>query len=125
VASELSKFLIEEIRRHDLSFRQVADKAGCSHTTIANIINDSVVPSVTVCQGLARAFEVPAERIYQMAGILPESGDMEPEIKDWNRRLTGLRADDRRRVIQAMDAVLFLAEELAEYNVRQPPEPDQ
>jgi len=108
--TELSTFVNEEVKRRGWSFRHLAKLAGVSHTTVVNIVSGSVEPTPVVCRGLAKAFDVPSERIYAMAGILPDYGEVPPEVMAWGARLNALSEYQRGLALDMIERVLRIVE---------------
>ena len=67
----MATWLNEEIKQRGWSLRETARRMEVSHTTVVNLANERVTPSVNLCTKLAAVFGVPRERVFKLAGILP------------------------------------------------------
>lgn len=50
---------------------ETARRAGVSASNISMTLSRTKFPGVEMCRGLARAFHIPPERVFRIAGILP------------------------------------------------------
>lgn len=68
--NKLATWLNQQSEDKRLSLREIANRAGVSHTTVIRIANDKLKtrPSADVCFGLARALGVPPQRVFREAG---------------------------------------------------------
>ena len=71
MSDTLALWLNQQTANHGWTLRQVARKAGVSHTTVIKIANNELNPKPVTCRGLAVAFGVDIEEVYRVAGILP------------------------------------------------------
>ena len=68
--NNLSSFLNEELRNRGWSQRELARRAGLSPTSISEVLSGKRGPGKRFCQAVAKALQVPPERIFQAAGII-------------------------------------------------------
>lgn len=109
--SELKRWLNEETRRRGWSLREVARRGGSvSPVAIINVANGTNRAGTKVCRAIARAFDMPEEKILEMAGVLAPHGEVLAEVRDWSERLRELDTDRRSQAIDVMDAVLRIVE---------------
>src|SRR5438477_2660380 len=66
----LSTFLNEELNKRGWSQRELARRADLSPTSISEVIAGKRGPGKRFCQAVAKALQVPPERIFQAAGII-------------------------------------------------------
>ena len=111
--------LTRELEERGWPQRELARRTKVSHTTIAKILNGERNPSVKLCQRMAEALGVPVDEIYQWTEIMPEKPEFPPQLDDWGRRLARLGDDQKAVALRAMEGVLRVAEDSAEYRVRQ------
>ncbi len=71
MSDSLATWLNAETVKRGWSLRQVAQKAGVSHTTIYKIANNERTPRAESCRALADVFGVSTEFILRLAGLLP------------------------------------------------------
>jgi len=66
----LSTFLNEELNKRGWSQRELARRAHLSPTSISEVMAGKRGPGKRFCQAVAKALQVPAEQIFQAAGII-------------------------------------------------------
>lgn len=111
-------WLNQQLDLRGWSRSEAARRGGVSPSAFDKVIGGFAKPGIRFCRGVARAFDVPLEEVQRLAGILPQSGELLPEVRGWNVRLESLSAEDRRRTIAMMEQVLRFAEERPEYRAR-------
>lgn len=66
----LSTFLNEALNKRGWSQRELARRAHLSPTSISEVMAGKRGPGKRFCQAVAKALQVPAEEIFQAAGII-------------------------------------------------------
>jgi transcriptional regulator with XRE-family HTH domain len=109
----LAEWLRVEAARRHWSMRYIALQSGFSNTTISGIANgDNTTPEV--CKALAKVFGVTEEEVLVRAGILPDRGDILPEVAEWSNWLRELTPERRSQVVAATNQVFALLRPLAQ-----------
>lgn len=111
-------WLNEEAKHRGWSLREVARRGKVSSTAIINVANDTDRAGPKVCAALALAFDVPEERIWVLAGLMPDYGEVPPEVMSWGARLRELPESDRQGAMDLMERVLRVMEGRAGYDVQ-------
>ena len=70
--SELGDFIRQQRERSAISMRKLAERAGISNPYLSQIERGLRNPSGEILKAIARALYVPAEALYQRAGLLEE-----------------------------------------------------
>ena len=70
MSDSLATWLNAQVKEKGWSLRETGRRAGVSHTTIVKIANGMIDPTIAQCRSLARAFGMPLEDIFQIAGVL-------------------------------------------------------
>lgn len=70
--SELGDFIKQQRERSAISVRKLAERAGISNPYLSQIERGLRNPSGEIMKAIARALYVPAEALYQRAGLLDE-----------------------------------------------------
>jgi len=100
---DLASWLDEELETRGWSIREMARRAGVSHTAIASALNRKGRPSADLCVAIADALGVPAVEVVQRAGILPPDP---PETAAWrrlNEMWTRLSDEDQKRILEIVE----------------------
>jgi transcriptional regulator with XRE-family HTH domain len=120
----LAEWVTRETEQRGWSLREVARRSitpkrphGYTVTTIAEIAKGTRTSiDYDVAFGLAQAFGVGRDEVLARAGILPDRGDVLPEVKDWSDALRRLSPDERPKVTEMIAGVLRLAGALPPQN---------
>ena len=96
----------ERKNRNNISLRELARQAGISHGVLAKMANAQGPFTRRVLNAIADALDVPREKVLQLAGEIPDRGEVIPEVREWSARLRTLPAADRQRAIDLMDLAL-------------------
>jgi transcriptional regulator with XRE-family HTH domain len=115
---EFVAWLVDEMDSRGWSQSETARRGKISSGMINMVVNRQSGVGVPFCRGIARAFGISVEEVMRRAGILPQSGELLPEVRDWNERLEYLTAEDRARAIGMMEQVLQFAEDRPQYRAR-------
>ncbi len=75
--TKLSDFINEELKQRGWSQRELARKAGVSHTSISEVIAGNRNPGWDFCAAIAAPLEKTPLEVFQLAGLLPSGGDIE------------------------------------------------
>ena len=101
--NDLASWLDNELEERGWSIREMARRAGVSHTAIASALNRKGRPSAELCVAIADVLGVSAIEVVQRAGILPPDP---PETTAW-RRLNAMWArlsdEDQERVLEIVE----------------------
>ena len=73
--NNLSIFLNEELNKRGWSQRELARRSGLSPTSISEVMAGKRGPGKKFCGAVAKALQVPPERILQEAGIIEPPPD--------------------------------------------------
>lgn len=99
-------WLNQQLDQRGWSRSEAARRGGISASSLDKVIGGFAKPGQRFCQGIARAFGMPVEEVMRLAGILPKSGELLPEVRNWNERLLAIPAERRQEAVDALDSVL-------------------
>ena len=99
--------------------REMARRAGVSHTAIINVVHGHTRPSAQFCLQLAEALQVPPEDVYRRAGLLPTAAPEGASLQEASYLFAQLSDSEQETVLTMMRA---LAEKRREANRRLEPE---
>ncbi len=71
-ASDLGEFIRQQRERSAISLRKLAEAAGISNPYLSQIERGLRRPSGEILKAIARALYLPAEALYERAGLLDE-----------------------------------------------------
>lgn len=66
-----SEWLQGEMTARDLSQSELARLAGVTRSAINGVVTGARGPGRDLCVGIARAFKIPPEEVFRIAGLLP------------------------------------------------------
>lgn len=69
--NEFSQWLVAQLEHRGWSRIDLSRQCGVSHVAITHVINGERNPGPDLCRAIARAFEMPEEEVFRLAGLLP------------------------------------------------------
>ena len=100
--SILSEWLTIEIEQRGWSIREVARRAGLSHTAINNVLTGEVQPTLDTYRGIGRAFDIPLESVLRRAGELPRIVPDDPGLETLYELYGDLSPPDKRTAVRVL-----------------------
>lgn len=80
VNQRLVDWMLEEIRERKLSHRELARRAGISHSAISNVLSGYREPTWDFLAAIAKPLGKEPIEVFRMAGLLPASGGKMNEL---------------------------------------------
>jgi len=74
--NELIKWLNEERKKQDLTYRAFAEEVGISHTLVTNVLQAKSPISVDFCLKIAEYFNEPPIKLIIMGNIVPHKQEL-------------------------------------------------
>ena len=68
---QFGQWLSQEIRNKGWTEAEFARQGGITAQAVNQAINQQTQPGLKLCQATARAFKMPLEEVYRLAGLLP------------------------------------------------------
>jgi transcriptional regulator with XRE-family HTH domain len=78
--TELTPWLIRELDTRGWSQRELGRRAGISQTTVSQVLSYQRQPTWDFCASIARAFRVPEDEVFRLAGLKPP---LPPAVANW------------------------------------------
>jgi transcriptional regulator with XRE-family HTH domain len=104
--SAFGLWLLSELETRRWSMRELARQTGVSESTISRIISGKRNPSTRLSRRIAEALHLPPETIFREAGLLPESNEEAPGVREALYLFQELPEDEQRRVLLIMRTLL-------------------
>ena len=76
------EFIEDELTRREWSRSDLARKSGLTPTQVTRILSRKQSPGNAFIEGIARAFNLPLESVYQKAGVLPTKSKRDELIEE-------------------------------------------
>jgi transcriptional regulator with XRE-family HTH domain len=111
--SAFGKWLLEELSKRRWSMREFARRCEVSESTISRIVSGKRNPSSELCRRMAKVLQLPPERIFREAGLLPDAPEDSPGVKEALYLFRQLPEDERLRVLLIMRTLLEDQEQLS------------
>jgi transcriptional regulator with XRE-family HTH domain len=89
-------WLLHEMDKRGWSQSDLARSADLNRAVIHKLLNGQSTPRPATLAALARAFRIPIERIFRIAGLLPEIPESESLIEEVNYQFRQLRSPQRK-----------------------------
>jgi transcriptional regulator with XRE-family HTH domain len=93
-------WLTQQLQEKDLSMRELARRGKISHTTISLVISGERKPTYEFCVGIAKGLGLPPDEVLALAGKLPKSPELTPELQEWIYIFEQLTDEDRAELMQ-------------------------
>lgn len=99
--NELINWLNAKMKENNLGNNELARRAGVSPATVSIVLSGQHQPSFDFCVGVARAFNVPPEKVLRLAGLLPSVQDADdPTLQEFMDIARALSPGNRRRLME-------------------------
>lgn len=102
MTDELVDWVERERQKQGWSIRDLARRASLGHATVGHVLNRYRQPGRRFCQGMARAFKVPTEFVYRLAGFLPPEPENDEQLNLALWLFNRLSPDERQRMLKWM-----------------------
>lgn len=104
MASKFSNWMTECLNERGWNQATLARASGLTPTAISDLVNDRRNPGKDSCIAIAKAFKLPREFVFQVAGILDEESENDPRIKKIEYLYNSLQDEgNRERAVQFME----------------------
>lgn len=97
--AKLNQWIIQEIEERNWSIRELARRAELSHATINAVLAEKSQPGPDFCTGVARALRVPPERVFRLAGLLPQKPEETAIISEFVYLLNQLPTEEQEELL--------------------------
>lgn len=91
MSDQFRQWLVEEMKKRRYSQAALARAIGISQPFVSRVLRGQKPVSVDFCQKVAQALGESPEKVLRLAGILPETNEDDPalrEINDLAKRMT-------------------------------------
>lgn len=95
-----SQWLQNELTARGMSQADLARKSGLTTGAISNLINDVRHPSVEALLAIAKALKLPADALFRIAGILPETAETSVEDEELLFLFNQLSTNDQQELLE-------------------------
>lgn len=99
-SQEFFVWLDDWLSDQGISERELARRAGLSHSVISKARNGIQPIGYEACEKLSLAMNVPAETVFRLAGLLPSNGKSDPEGDELVEIFSQLDEDDQDDLLQ-------------------------
>jgi transcriptional regulator with XRE-family HTH domain len=93
--SEIGEWLANELKTRAWSSSELARRADISQSSVSNVVTGKQIPGLEFCKGVARALDIPADRLLRLAGHLPPMPEAVAEEQEAIRLFRTLSAQMR------------------------------
>ena len=80
--SSFSQWLIKNLNDRLWSQAELARRSGLSRTAISDVISGKANPGDVLCRAIAKAMQLPADDVFQIAGILPMKPNADQTVSE-------------------------------------------
>jgi transcriptional regulator with XRE-family HTH domain len=111
---DITQWLVEEVNKRGWSFRELGRRAGLSSGAISKVITGVSLPGWEFCRRVARAFNVPPEKVFRLAGLLPPEPRETTNMREITHLFSQLSPEDQERFIAFVRTFLEPGGDLAQ-----------
>lgn len=108
-------WLLAEMNRRHWSQSDLARSAELNRAVINKLLNGQPTPRPTTLKAIARAFKIPVESVYRVAGLLPDVSENESFLEEALHHIKQIQ-NPRRKVTALTLIKALIAEEEDENN---------
>jgi len=105
------EWLLEEMGRREWSQADLARSADLNRAVINKLLNGQSSPSPATLEAIARAFKVPVESVYRLAGLLPSIPEPDSFIEEALHLLGQIKNPQRQATALLLIKALVTEEE--------------
>lgn len=104
-------WLQKELNSRGWSQADLARSADLNRAVINKLLSGHTTPSPTTLEGIARAFKVPVESVYRIAGLLPNIPEPESFLEELTYLIRKIRSPQRKATALLLIKALVTEEE--------------
>ena len=93
---KLQNWLLAEMDKRGWSQSDLARSANLNRAVINKLLNGPSVPRPSTLEAIARAFRVPVEGVYRLAGLLPEVPESESFVEEITHHVRKIQSPQRK-----------------------------
>jgi transcriptional regulator with XRE-family HTH domain len=108
---KFNDWLIKEMNKRGWSQSDLARSSDLNRAVINKLLNGQTLPRPTTLEAIARAFKVPVEQVFRMAGILPEIPENESYLEEAIHHIRQIQDPQRKATLLLLIKALFSEEE--------------
>ena len=82
MAKNFTDWLDNELDSRSWSRAELARRAGVTESSLSLIYSGAREPGTKVCDGIAKAFRIPPDNVYRIAGLLPSQPSTNQDVKE-------------------------------------------
>lgn len=106
-------WLLNALKEREMSQSELARLAGISKGTVSNLVNATAGVGQDSLKAVARALKLPADLVFEKAGVLPSKPDLSPVKRKLVHVAEGLPDSD-------VEIAIALLEQRSEYYKKNP-----
>lgn len=105
---EFSNWVKEELEKKHWSQAELSRKSGLSTQAIGGMLNLDRMPGPDMCNGIARAFNLPASEVFIRAGLMEPERSRSPLDQEICHKVTLLTSDQKEILLAEIDGIINL-----------------
>jgi len=104
-------WLLQEMGKREWSQADLARYANLNRAVINKLLNGQSNPRPTTLEAIARAFKIPVESVFRIAGLLPEVSASDGFVEEMLHNIQKIRNPRRKKTALRLIKVLVAEEE--------------
>jgi transcriptional regulator with XRE-family HTH domain len=108
---KFNDWLVKEMSRRGWSQSDLARSSELNRAVINKLLNGQTYPRPSTLEAIARAFRVPVEQVYRVAGLLPDIPESDGYVEEVLHHIRQIQDPQYRATILLLLKALTLEEE--------------
>jgi transcriptional regulator with XRE-family HTH domain len=108
---KFNDWLVKEMSKRGWSQSDLARSSELNRAVINKLLNGQSLPSPPTLEAIARAFKVPVEQVFRIAGLLPEIPENESYLEEAIHHIRQIQDPQRKATLLSLIKALYSEEE--------------
>jgi transcriptional regulator with XRE-family HTH domain len=108
---KFNDWLIKEMSKRGWSQSDLARSSELNRAVINKLLNGQTLPRPSTLESIARAFKVPVEQVFRVAGLLPDIPENESYLEEVIHHIRQIQDPQRKATLLLLIKALYSEEE--------------
>lgn len=98
--ADFSQWLIEQLEKRNWKPAELSRRAGINTGLLSRLLSRERMPGPTTCRGIADAFQLPPQVVFQAAGLMPSPPEYDEVIEEIRYLSAKVSKEKRRQILE-------------------------
>ena len=108
---KFNDWLMREMSKREWSQSDLARSSELNRAVINKLLNGQTLPRPATLEAIARAFKIPVEQVFRVAGLLPEIPEHESFLEEVMHHIRQIQDPQRKSTLLLLVKALYSEEE--------------